>query len=237
MARKRMIDPNIWESEDFSCLSSLDKLVFIGLFSLADDEGYGKANPVLIRNSLFPYNDNVRNADIEKSLCNIAAHMSVVFYVIDGKQYYCLTHWDKWQKVPKPKESQIAEDTEKAINSDTVQVQYLYGNGLVQVLPKRKEKKGIEKEKKGNMPLDTSFEEFWNEYPKKIHRPSAEQAWSKLDMTPKLFEQIMKKVKEYKFFKRNEPANYVQNPENWLEEKAWEDEYNTVTPDERGTTF
>ena len=144
MARKRMIDPNIWESEDFSCLNSLEKLVFIGLFSLADDEGYGKANPVLIRNSLFPYNDNVRTADIEKSLCSIAAHMSVVFYEIEGKQYYCLTHWIDWQKVPKPKASIIP----KFYDSNTVQVQYIYGSSTVQVLPKGKEKKGIEKEKK-----------------------------------------------------------------------------------------
>ena len=41
-----MIDPNIWQSEDFSKLSTLGKLVFIGLFSLADDEGRGRSNPV-----------------------------------------------------------------------------------------------------------------------------------------------------------------------------------------------
>lgn len=34
-----MIDPNIWQSEDFAGLSTLAKLVFIGLFSNADDEG------------------------------------------------------------------------------------------------------------------------------------------------------------------------------------------------------
>ena len=41
MARKRMIDPAIWQSQDFSRLSMLAKLVFIGLFSYADDEGRG----------------------------------------------------------------------------------------------------------------------------------------------------------------------------------------------------
>ena len=35
MARKRMIDPSIWQSEDFGKLSTLAKIVFIGLFSLA----------------------------------------------------------------------------------------------------------------------------------------------------------------------------------------------------------
>ena len=54
MARKRMIDPNIWQSEDFSKLSTLGKLVFIGLFSLADDEGRGRCNPVYQR-AAHPY--------------------------------------------------------------------------------------------------------------------------------------------------------------------------------------
>ena len=44
MARKRMIDPGIWQSEDFAKMSTLGKLVFIGLFSNADDEGRGRAN-------------------------------------------------------------------------------------------------------------------------------------------------------------------------------------------------
>ena len=52
VARKRMIDPNIWQSEDFSKLSTLGKLVFIGLFSLADDEGRGRCNPVYLKSTL-----------------------------------------------------------------------------------------------------------------------------------------------------------------------------------------
>lgn len=54
MARKRMIDPNIWDSEDFGKLSDLSKLVFIGLFSLADDEGRGRCNPGYLKSKLFP---------------------------------------------------------------------------------------------------------------------------------------------------------------------------------------
>ncbi len=102
MARKRMIDPNIWVSEDFGKLSMLEKLIFIGMFSLADDYGYGKAHPAYIKSVLFPYDDDKRIADIEKSLDNIAANMSVIFYTHDGKEYYSLTNWDKWQKVEKP---------------------------------------------------------------------------------------------------------------------------------------
>lgn len=107
MARKRMIDPNIWQSEDFSKLSTLSKLVFIGLFSLADDEGRGRCNPVYLKSSLFPYEEGIRSADVDKTLSEISSNMSVVFYSCDGSNYYSLYNWDTWQKIDRPSESKI----------------------------------------------------------------------------------------------------------------------------------
>lgn len=107
MARKRMIDPNIWISEDFSKLSSFAKLVFIGLFSQADDEGRGKANPTYLKSILFPYEEAIRVADIKKTLQEIASTMSVTFYTHDEKEYYVLDSWDKFQTINKPTPSTI----------------------------------------------------------------------------------------------------------------------------------
>ena len=109
MARKRMIDPNIWQSEDFSRLSTLAKLVFIGLFSLADDEGRGRSNPVYLKSSLFPYEEGIRSADIDKTLSEISSNMSVIFYSCDGSSYYSLYKWNDWQKIDRPSESKIPE--------------------------------------------------------------------------------------------------------------------------------
>ena len=109
MARKRMIDPNIWQSEDFSKLSTLAKLVFIGLFSLADDEGRGRCNPVYIKSTLFPYEEGIRSADIDKTLSEISSNMSVIFYSCDGSNYYSLYNWNTWQKIDKPTDSKIPE--------------------------------------------------------------------------------------------------------------------------------
>lgn len=107
MARKRMIDPNIWQSEDFGKLSNLAKIVFIGLFSLADDEGRGRANPVYLRTTLFPYNEGMRSADIEKTLYEISSNMSVVFYSYDGNSYYSLLSWDTFQKIDRATDSKL----------------------------------------------------------------------------------------------------------------------------------
>lgn len=117
MARKRMLDPNIWQSEDFNKLSTLAKLVFIGLFSLADDEGRGRANPTYLKSSLFPYNEDLRSADIEKTLYEISSNMSVIFYSCNESNYYELLSWDIFQKIDRPTPSQIPEfDENKAEN-------------------------------------------------------------------------------------------------------------------------
>lgn len=107
MARKRMIDPNIWESEDFSKLSTLAKLVFIGMFSNADDEGRGKAKPVYLKSKIFPYNEEIRIIDIDKTLSEISSYMSVTFYSCNENEYYVFDNWAKWQKIDRPTTSII----------------------------------------------------------------------------------------------------------------------------------
>ena len=40
-----MIDPNFWTDEKLGECSIQERLLFMGLISNADDEGYGRANP------------------------------------------------------------------------------------------------------------------------------------------------------------------------------------------------
>lgn len=142
MARKRMIDPNIWESEDFNSLSLLSRLVFIGLFSNADDEGRGRAKPIYIKSILFPYDEKIRPTDIENSLSEIASRMSIILYSHDGNEYYALKNWDKWQSIQKKKMSifPAPPQVNDEYSTSTVPVQYEYS--LKE--KNRKEKKGKE---------------------------------------------------------------------------------------------
>lgn len=107
MARKRMISPEIWESQNFSALSDVSKIVFISLFSHADDEGRGKADPTFVKNTTFPYDEGRRVADIKIALSEIARSMSVQFYSVNGIEYYVMTNWERWQKVEKPSKSKL----------------------------------------------------------------------------------------------------------------------------------
>lgn len=150
MARKRMIDPGIWSSEDFSKLTSFSKLVFIGLFSLADDEGRGKANPSYLKSMLFPYEEGIRSADIKKTLQEIASTMSVIFYTHDEKEYYALKSWGRFQTINRPSPSDIpaptsdSVSTHRGLSEDSVSA---HGGVMTKRKEEEKEEKG--KEEKG----------------------------------------------------------------------------------------
>lgn len=181
MARKRMIDPNIWQSEDYSKLNTLSKLVFIGLFSNADDYGFGRAKATYVKSMLFPYEEGIRTADIEKSLSEIAANMSVVFYKRNGNEYYCLKNWIKWQKVDKPTPSiipPIDENTEiirGTFDENSESIRGGFGEASASLrgtVPPNRIEKNIKEKEKNNITLSddnvrpTNVEQIiqkWNE--------------------------------------------------------------------------
>lgn len=117
MARKRMLSPDIWESESFSLLSDQAKIVFIGLISLADDDGRGKANPAFIKSTLFPYDEKRRVADVKSALSEIARCMSTQFYSVDGNDYYFMKNWKKWQKIDKPSKSKLPAPPDSGVGA------------------------------------------------------------------------------------------------------------------------
>jgi len=109
MARRRIIDPAIWTDEKFGALSLISKLMFIGLVSIADDEGRGNASPVYIKAVLMPYDFDI-TPDIAKMSClEIANTMSVLFYQENGtnKTYYQILKFTDWQTISRPSPSKI----------------------------------------------------------------------------------------------------------------------------------
>jgi len=101
MARKRMIDPSIWSDESFGSLSSGAKILFIGLFSNADDEGRILANPAYLKATVFMY-DTVTLDIIKTKRTEVIEKMSsVILYEVDGKEYIQLSRWEEYQKQQK----------------------------------------------------------------------------------------------------------------------------------------
>lgn len=110
MPRKRMVDPQLWDDEDVGRLTLAARLLWIALFSLADDEGRGKASAARLARAVFGFDADVDAKRLTGLLAEITAVMpatSVCFYVVAGKEYYALLNWDDYQRVDHPTPSKI----------------------------------------------------------------------------------------------------------------------------------
>lgn len=119
MARIRTIKPEMWQDEDLAQVSEAAMLLAIGLLNHADDEGYFKANPGLVRAAVFPLREpSVSIHGMFSELSNIG--FLRLFEGSDGKQYGYISNFMKHQKINRAYPSKIKEldtFTERSLNA------------------------------------------------------------------------------------------------------------------------
>lgn len=99
MARIRTLKPEFWQDEKLSPLPPLERLVFLGLLSMADDAGRLVDNVKAIDGMLFPHTDDTSRDAIEtlarlKRVCRYTAE--------SGQKCIQILGWAKHQKVDNP---------------------------------------------------------------------------------------------------------------------------------------
>jgi hypothetical protein len=97
MARKRMIDPHIWEDPSFNNLSIEARLLFIGMISNADDYGYLRGDPGSLKRLIFGFDETTKEK-IEELLEEIASMKNIHFFTNDKETYAHFIRWNDYQK-------------------------------------------------------------------------------------------------------------------------------------------
>lgn len=108
MARIRTIKPDFWEDEAVAALSPLARLLFIGSWNLADDEGLLRWTPDYLNASLFMY-DGLSPARVKKLMDEIEA-LGKVFVYSAGKTRQTLgyvVNFRKHQRINRPQPSRL----------------------------------------------------------------------------------------------------------------------------------
>lgn len=106
MPRKRMIDPEFWSDEKIGKLSPNAKLLFIGLWNFADDEGIFQAHPLLLTSQIFPYEKEVLK-EIDKFTKELIKRNLVYFYARHGEKYGIILNFKKHQYISHPQPSKL----------------------------------------------------------------------------------------------------------------------------------
>lgn len=99
MPRIRTIKPEFWSDEKLSTLGVLDRLVFLGLISLADDYGRVQDNVKIIDAFIFPNTDDTSRDSLAslEAMNRIKRGKST-----NGMPIIEIISWDRHQKVDKP---------------------------------------------------------------------------------------------------------------------------------------
>ena len=101
MARARNIKPSFFMNDELIELCFAARLLFIGLWTLADREGYLEDRPKRIKMSLFPAD----TIDIDALLDDLTAAGFLERYTAEGAKYIHICKFDKHQN-PHHKEAQ-----------------------------------------------------------------------------------------------------------------------------------
>src|SRR5262249_35050426 len=87
MARMRMLKPGFFKHEALAECPRDARLLFAGLWGIADREGRLEDRPRWIKSEVFPYDDDVTARHVDDWLQHLAANGHIERYEIDGRRY------------------------------------------------------------------------------------------------------------------------------------------------------
>lgn len=117
MPRTRDLRPGFFRNEELAELSPLTRLLFAGLWTIADREGRLEDRPKKIKIEVLPYD----TCDVDMML-NELAHMGFIKrYVVVGQSFIKITNFSTHQKVHPKEPASLIPDEAVVFNGQTVE--------------------------------------------------------------------------------------------------------------------
>lgn len=118
MARSRNIKPSFFANDVLAEIDPLGRILFVGLWTLADREGRLEDRPRRIKAEVLPYDD----CNVDALLNDLNKHGFIVRYVVGGQEFIQVQNFTKHQN-PHVKESASSIPAPGEHSASTVQEQ------------------------------------------------------------------------------------------------------------------
>lgn len=246
MARIRTIKPEFWSDEKLAVLSAIDRLVFLGLIGMADDNGRILDNEKTIDAFIFPYTPETSRDTLARlsRLSRVRRGTAAC-----GKKIIEIINWEKHQRVDKPQVKgllpeivEYTDDTlenvgETAIRGSLATLSRQSPESLatpsgLDLVPSTKdlvpstEDQGpsLSASESGPPAYSPEFEEWWSNFPKqrRSQKGSAYAKWKRIvkDLNPGY---LLQRVRDYAASDIGK-SEFAVMPERWLNSRMWEDD-------------
>jgi hypothetical protein len=210
MARIRTIKPEFFTSEDIVELSPFARLLYIAIWCEADREGRLAWKPKTFKLRYFPADevniDELCNELISRGLVKLYGNgLAFVPTFLDHQH---VNPRESASVLPDPADASITRRHASARDSDA-----------------QVGREGKEIKEHASL-TQTSFERFWETYPKKKSRGDAEKAWNAIKPNEHLVDQILQAVQRAKTSAQwqKDAGQFIPYPASWLRDKGWLDE-------------
>lgn len=245
MARSRNIKPGFFLNDELAALDPLARILFAGLWCIADREGRMEDRPAKIKIQVLPFDD----CDVNQLLDDLKNAGFIVRYQVDGKKYIEVVNFKRHQnphkkeapsRFPAPPEqapdlhsTSTMQEQEKHHTSPADSLNLIPDSGFPQPDAPDKPGAGESTEKTKPRPpfksiiQEQRFDQFWERYPKKKSKGAAEKAWVKIGPDDLLTKRIMaglEKARASPEWKKDN-GQFIPYPASWLNAKGWEDEF------------
>ena len=229
--RARNLKPGFFQNEQLAEITIPARLLFAGLWCMADREGRLEDRPKRIKMQIYPAD----MLDVEPLLQSLAEQRLIVRYSVNGVEYIWIPKFSEHQNPhPHEKSSVIPpcpgaekfHDKPKAVTCNDMQLhdtasraESLFSESLnpESPLPPKGER--------------DRFPDFWQTYPKKIGKAAAKRVWSRKGLNAKADEVLAHLATRVRSDAQwlEEGGRFIPNPATWLNRDGWEDVYAVVS--------
>jgi hypothetical protein len=238
MARIRTIKPEFPQSESMGRVSRDARLLFILIWTIADDAGRTRAASRMLASLLYPYDDGVDGhvettaADIERWLDELDQEGCVRRYSFNGSTYLQVCNWLNHQKIDKPSRSRLPEFDESSrilANPREASSGDLGPRTKDQELSDASHPHPDADAPGPRADLTAGFPEFWQAYPRKESKAAALKVWKarRIGTDPELAERIRQDVAKRSREHRAWLDGFVPHAATYLRNERWTDTIDT----------
>lgn len=236
MARMRSVKPEFWSDQDLAHLSRDTRLLYIGLWNLADEHSRLRGDPRYVKGQLFPYDDDLTPDDIDKMLCRLADDGKAVRYTISGAAYLFLPNLARHQRLetdkvpsrlPGPPDADEPEPVSpsranlSAPDADELSLKHVAGSR--EHVAGSREHVGLRGRVRADPTrADADFDRFWQTYPRREAKAAARKAWDKAigSVDP---DRVLAGAERYRDDPNRDPK-FTKHAATWLNAACWDDD-------------
>ncbi len=248
MPRIRQIKPEFYLDDELAQCSRDARLLFPGLWMLADRAGRLENRPAKIKAQIFPYDCDIDAVKVTELLGQLEAHRFILVYEVEGRSYIQIRTFEKHQhchrnevpsQLPGPEQNEhsgshavaaaatpeeFGPNPERSVQNPSTRGTYTstYTSTSGEILSDDGASAAPP------VPLDprSLFLIFWECFPLKVKKPKAEAAFLKLKPDRTLLDRMLHAIDrqtQTTAWRKNN-GQFIPHPATWLNNRQWEDE-------------